>query len=264
MKWKEDKKRLTSNNTSIAAVIGIAFAQQSCTWYHWGDNDWAPSNQNFSQSKYAQTHAHSYFDSNDFAEGGYFYGKKWEEVFFSNPYYYRPLGFRYGILGAWNVPTICINATGGGNYKVELMAYSFTPGASLAASDLGTDPFNLQANSATNVYGQSKLYQCFMAPTNSQAALLLVFICIVFVLFYLESKKEKNKNQKNDGRRVKDNKRGTGICKYVYNKRLEKPFFFCNLLSPNLLFILSSSKQRDGTLKKNVYYVNTTTCANKQ
>jgi len=96
--------------------------------------------------------------------------------FFSNPWYYRPLGFRYGILGAWNIPTICINITTG-NYKVELMVYSFTTGASLTASDLSTDPYNLQSNGVTNVHGQSKLYQCFIGPTNPQATMHLSIYC---------------------------------------------------------------------------------------
>lgn len=168
---------IVSAIVSFVAVVGIAVGQQSCRWYNWNQNDWAPTNQNFSQTQYAKTHPHSYLDSTSFASGGYFYGKKWQDVFFSNPWYYRPLGFRYGILGAWNVPTICINATGAGNYLVELMAYSFTPGASLAATDLATDPFNLQSNAVMNTFGKSKLYQCFQAPTDSQSALLLSIYC---------------------------------------------------------------------------------------
>jgi len=159
-------------------LLGIAFGQQSCKWYNWDEKDWAPvGTQNFSQTQYALSHPHSYFDSSSFAVGGYFYGQTWQTVFFSNPWYYRPLGFRYGILGAWNVPTLCINATGGGNYKVELMAYSLSPGASLAAADLSTDPFNLQSNGVVGTYGKGKLYQCFMAPTDANSPLLLSIYC---------------------------------------------------------------------------------------
>jgi len=63
------------------ALLGIALSQENCHWYSWSADDWAV-NQNFSQSNYALSHPHSYFDSNDFIKGGYFYGKKWEDVFF--------------------------------------------------------------------------------------------------------------------------------------------------------------------------------------
>jgi outer membrane receptor protein involved in Fe transport len=161
---------------SIVALFGVALGQQSCHWYTWNESDWAVDQQ-FNESEYALNNPGSYFDSSDFAEGGSLNGKKWKEVFFSNPTFYRPLGFRYGILGAYNVPTICINIVGGGGYRVELMTYSLTTGASLAASDLSTDPFNLQSNGIANVRGQSKLYQCFLGPTNSSAIMQLSIYC---------------------------------------------------------------------------------------
>jgi hypothetical protein len=162
---------------SIVAVIGVALGQQTCEWYNWGTDDWPGTNQNFSLSVYSKDNPHSYLDTNNFQAGGDFAGQKWQDVFFTNPYYYRPLGFRYGILGAWNVPTICLNVTGGGNYLVELMVYSFTPGASIAASDLGEDQFNLQSNGVTTVSGKSKLYACFVGPTDPSALMHLSIYC---------------------------------------------------------------------------------------
>jgi len=154
----------------------VALGQETCHWYQWGSEDWAV-NQNFSQSGYSQDNPNSYLDSSSFAKGGEFYGQKWQTVFFSDPYYYRPLGFRYGILGPWNIPTICLNISGGGDFRVELMAYSFTPGASLAATDLTTDQFNLQSNGVANVLGSGKLYQCFMGPTDVNALMQLSIYC---------------------------------------------------------------------------------------
>jgi len=161
---------------SIVTVIGVALGQQTCQWYDWGSDDW-PVDQNFSQSEYALTHPHSYLDSGSFAQGGPFYGQKWQTVFFTRPNYYRPLGFRYGVLGPWNIPTICLNISGGGNFQVEVMAYSFTPGASLAAADLTTDQFNLQSNGAANVLGNGKLYQCFTGPTDASAYMQIAIYC---------------------------------------------------------------------------------------
>jgi hypothetical protein len=167
---------------TIVAVIGIALSQDTCDWYQWGDEDWAVD-QDFSQSEYSLNHPHSYLDTPDFEEGGYYHGQKWEDVFFnrSDPEnrtaYHRPLGFRYGILGSYNDPMICINVTGGGNYRVELMAYSFTSGASLAATDLAVDPYDLQSNAVTNVNGPGKLYQCFMGPTKPSALMQLSIFC---------------------------------------------------------------------------------------
>jgi len=153
-------------------LITLTKAQNICQWYNWTTSDW-PTNtttQNFEQIIGA-----AYLGNSDFESGGEFYGQIWTSVFFTDPEYYRPLGFKYAVLGEYNDPTVCLHADGTASYIVELMVYSFHS-VKLCAIDMGADNYNTQQTSILTACATQYLYQCITAD-SSQSSLKVAIYC---------------------------------------------------------------------------------------
>lgn len=152
---------------ALSALFVLSKAQDSCQWYDWTAEDWPNgTTQDFEELMRSQSQGQFYLDDSDFAENGNFYGETWEERFWKNPNRYRPYGFKYAQVGAFNDPTVCLNATGVAGYKVELMVYTLTPEASLCVADMGADAYNTQQSGAMGTCDTEYIYQCFTADTN--------------------------------------------------------------------------------------------------
>jgi len=156
---------------SSFSLITLIKAQSVCEWYNWTESDW-PTNtttQNFQSLIGA-----AYLGFSDFESGGEYYGQLWTTTFFTNPTYYRPLGFKYAVLGEYNDPTVCLHAEGTSSYIVELMVYSFHS-VKLCATDMSADNYNTQDSSIVTDCATQYLYQCFAAQTTTNSLKIALY-----------------------------------------------------------------------------------------
>jgi len=153
---------------SIVLINGQAY----CDWQNWTLSDWPT---NTTTQNFEQIIGTDYLGNSDFESGGRFNGELWTSVFFSNPSQYRPLGFKYAVLGANNNPTVCLNADGTASYLVELMVYSFNP-VKLCAADINGDNYNSQSAGILAGCAIQYLYLCFTSYT-SYADLKIAIYC---------------------------------------------------------------------------------------
>jgi len=162
-------KQVLSIITTLLFITSCK-AQSYCQWYNWTASDFPAntSNQNF-----AEICGAAYLNASDFTSTGSFYGESWTKVFFTNPYYYRPLGFKYAVLGAYNDPTVCIQVDDVASYHVELMVYTFSS-SKICVADMSQDAYNSQSSGAVSNCATQYLYACFNANADYKNSTLKV------------------------------------------------------------------------------------------
>ena len=94
-----------------------------CLWQDWTSDSWPLTGDQRFQPVMPSGEQDRFLNSSDFQPGGDFYGETWEDRFWKDPTYYRPLGYRYARLYAYNRLYPCLRAHDTGGYKVELMVY---------------------------------------------------------------------------------------------------------------------------------------------
>jgi len=162
---------------SLCVLISVVFnnnmvsCQDTCSWYYWNmtTGDWPDgTTQDFRVSI-----GNLYYDSDDMLSR--FVDQSWESVLYSNISYYRPLGYKYATLGPMNNPTICINVNDTKGYKVEIMVYTLTKGASICVKDMNSDEYDMNDVGVVEECSSQYLYKCFAANSVEETLNVAIY-----------------------------------------------------------------------------------------